>query len=407
MVRLFAVVAAWVGLAMAATACPFCNAQGTTLGKDFRSADFIIVANVETSTRGPDVTKSSSTLNVLKILKPHPAYENAKSLTVNRFITKGPTDKPTQYIMFCYVYSDPTDAAMSTVLSTAVFAQFRNATLDIYRGDDIPENSGMPAYLEATQKLLDRPAEERLPFYFEHLESNDLFISSDAYSEWGYTDYADVRKIAAKLPAATLVKWLRDPATLESRLGLYGLLLGHCGTTADTEELRKILDDPKSRYGAGLDGLLAGYVLLDKAKGWEYVDALATNPKKDQLIRLAALRAIRFFHTDRTDVIPAEQQRALLGKMLAQDDIADMVIDDIRKAGHWELTADVLSYADKESHNIGIVKRSMLKFALMAEAEAKNAGAVAYVKKARETNLKRVLQLEELLRDEDGKPAKK
>jgi hypothetical protein len=390
------------------SACPFCNAQGTTLGAEFAGADMIVLATVESATRDPeDASNNRSTLNIQKLLKPHPAFKDAKTLTVNRYITKSNKDRDLQYILFCYVYNDPKDAARATVLSGAVFTNFRNVTVDAYRGDDIPEKSKLPDYLEATQKLVGKPAIERLAFYFDNLESNELFISGDAYNEWGYAEYKDVKALAPNLPTATILKWMRDPATLGSRLGLYALLIGHSGKKEYAAELRKLLDNPEGKYGAGLDGLLAGYVLLDPKAGWEYLLALASDRTKDFLPRAAAMRSLRFFHDERPDVVKPEQILQAYKQLLSHDDICDMAIDDLRKWRNFDLTDTIFGFAEKESHSAIIVKRSILKYALVAAAEAKNEKAVAYVTKAREANPKRVAQAEELLKDEDVKPVKK
>jgi hypothetical protein len=388
-------------------ACPFCNAQGTTLGMEFAGADMIVLATVESSVRDPeDAGKNSSTLNIQKMLKPHPAFKDAKTLTVSRYITKGTKDRDIQYILFCYVYNDPKDVAQATVLSSAVFTNYRNVTVDAYRGDDIPEKSKLPDYLEATYKMADKPAVERLAFYFEHLESNELFISSDAYNEWGYADYKDVKAVAPKLPTATILKWMRDPATLGSRIGLYGMLIGHSGKKEYAEELRKLLDHPEGKYGIGLDGLLAGYVLLDPKAGWDYLFALISDTKKDFLTRSAAMRTVRFFHDDRPDVLKPEQILSAYKQLLSQPDICDFAIDDLRKWRNFDLTNEVLALAELETSE-AIVKRAILKYALVAEAETKNTKAAAYVAKAREANPKKVTQAEEILKDEDVKPVKK
>jgi hypothetical protein len=391
-----------------AVACPFCNAQGTTLGAEFAGADMIVLATVDSATRdAEDASKNSSTLKILKMLKPHPAFKDAKTLTVGRYITKGSKDRDYQYILFCYVYNDPLDAAAATVASGAVFTNYRNVTVDAYRGDDIPEKSKLPDYLEATQKLVNKPAIERLAFYFNNLESNELFISGDAYNEWGFAEYKDVRALAPKLPTDTILKWMRDPATMGSRLGLYALLVGHSGKKEYAAELRKLLENPEGKYGAGLDGLLAGYILLDPQAGWDYMLGLASDRKKDFLIRAATLRSLRFFHDERPDVVKPEQLLLAYKQLLAQDDICDMAIDDLRKWKNFDLADEILGYAEQESHSAGIVKRAMLKYALVAEAEAKNAKAKEYVAKARAANAKRVAQAEELLKDEDVKPVKK
>jgi hypothetical protein len=66
------------------------------------------------------------------------------------------------------------------------------------------------------------------------------------------------------------------------------------------------------------------------------------------------------------------------------------------------MTPTVLGYADKESHNIPIVKRAILKFAVSAAAH--KPAAAEFVKTAREKDPKKVQLVEDLLKDEQ-KPA--
>ena len=46
---------------------------------------------------------------------------------------------------------------------------------------------------------------------------------------------------ASKLPAETLLKWMKDPNTRPTRYGLYGLMLGHCGKREDAKAIRDSL----------------------------------------------------------------------------------------------------------------------------------------------------------------------
>ena len=77
--------------------------------------------------------------------------------------------------------------------------------------------------------------------------------------------------VAKKLPAETILKWLKDPNTRGSRFGLYGLMLGHCGKPADAKAIRELLEDKDRSFSSGLDGILAGYIMLDPKGGWEYL----------------------------------------------------------------------------------------------------------------------------------------
>jgi len=402
--RVLTAILAALAFAVPAVSCPFCNATGTTLATEFSGADLIVLATVEEAIKDPDdISKNRSIIKVERVLKAHPAFDDPKTLTVQRYIPKVVGGKEPQWILFCYVTPEAIRKTAASVTSTLALADYSNAYVDAYRGDELPKGSQLPAYLEGTRKLAGKPQTERLAFFFEYLESNEIFVSSDAFTEWGFADYKDVRTVAANLKPETLLAWLRDPGTLGSRLGLYGLLLGHCGKKEHAAELRKLLDDPGNKYSLGLDGLLAGYTLLDPKAGWEYVAALARETKKDFNTRYAALRTLRFFEESRPDLTDATARRDLFRDILAQDDIADMVIEDFRRWKKWDEAATILEWSKKETHDKGIVKRAILKFCIAASWEAKNADAAAYVEKARTANPRAVKVAEDLVRDDAPK----
>ncbi len=382
-------------------ACPFCSAQGQTLAGELASADMIVVATVLSAERDEkDFTKSRTKLRIDKTVKPHPAFEKETEITVPRYI---PTEKgkaPPQLLLFCYVNTDTTDAAVSAVASVAaVFPKYRNATIDAYRGDEIRAKSKLPDYLEEARKLQGSPLQDRLLFYFKHLEDDDLFISSDAYMEFGNADYKDVKELAKKLPADTLVKWLKDANTPPSRYGLYGMLLGHCGKAEHAATLKKLVVEPDNAFSLGLDGMLAGYVLLDPKDGWEVLSNIAADRKREFTTRYAALRTVRFFHDSRPDVASADKVLAAMKSLAEQDDIADIAIDDLRKWQQWDQTEYILGLAGKESHSDPLVKRAILKYAIVASKNgSKPAGE--YVEAVRKVKPQVVSDAEALIESE-------
>ena len=87
--------------------------------------------------------------------------------------------------------------------------------------------------------------------------------------------------MAKDLPADKIAGWLRDPNTPGFRIGLYGSLLGHCGKEEHAELLRSLVEDPARKLSSGLDGVLAGYTMIDPKGGWEYTKALMKDPARN------------------------------------------------------------------------------------------------------------------------------
>lgn len=374
-----------------AQACPGCGPPtGQTLTSEVAQADFILygtLSNAKPDPKEPGTSKGTTDMTIEAIIKSHPLVKDKKVFTIPRYVP--PDLKPTKYMVFFNVV---------------------NGEVDPYRGVAVSANSPLPEYIKGALEVKGKDNVTRLRFFFDHLESPDLEISGDAYNEFAFADYKEVVELAPTLPADTIMKWLKDPNTRASRYGLYGLFLGHCGKPEHAKELRQLLDDPERKFSSGLDGMLMGYILLDKKAGYEYLMNILRNPENEFLIKHAGLKVLRFFWEYRDDIQKFKKHEVLSRKeildgmtaLLAHPDIADMPIDDLRKWKAWEMTDTVLKYAQVESHNkLPINRRAILKFALAASwDDPKNTAAVQFVAQARQNEPDRVKLLEELLRDE-------
>jgi hypothetical protein len=160
-----------------------------------------------------------------------------------------------------------------------------------------------------------------------------------------------------------------------------------------------MLDDPQKRVSTGVDGILAGYALLAPKDGWDYIKGILGDPKKEFMLRYAGLRSVRFFWESRPDVYEKKVLRDGILQLLDQSDIADLAIEDLRKWKQTDLVEQVLALNDKSSHNIPIVRRSILRFALSCPKDAK---AAAFVQTLRKKDPEYVKDVEELLKLEAG-----
>ena len=52
-----------------------------------------------------------------------------------------------------------------------------------------------------------------------------------------------------------------------------------------------------------MDGVLAGYMMIKPKEGWEYTKSMMKDPNKEFLMRYAGLRATRFLHDFRPDLV--------------------------------------------------------------------------------------------------------
>jgi hypothetical protein len=405
--RLLAGLVAGLGLAVVAVptadACPFCSAQGQTLSGEVTQADFIVLGTLKDPVRDPDdFTRGTTRLIIETVVKPHDFLAGKKEIVIPRYVPEDPGSP--KYLVFCSLYTRPIDFAAAAVTSSLVLANPDHAVVDAYRGEVVPPDSHLAEYLKGAIEVREKDPVTRLRYFFEYLDSPDLVISADALNEFGNTEYKEVRELAKNLPADKVMRWLKDPNTPPSRYGLYGLFIGHCGKKEDARTIRELLDNPDRMFSSGLDGVLAGYVMLDPQAGWEYLMNLLKDPQQEFPVRYAGLKVLRFFYEFRPDVIPQAQVIEGMKVLVAQSDLADLPMEDLRKWGRWDQTDYVLSFADKESHaKIPIVKRAILRFALAAPAD--QAKAKEYVAKMRQQDPERVKFVEQTLLDEQPKPA--
>jgi hypothetical protein len=206
------------------------------------------------------------------------------------------------------------------------------------------------------------------------------------------------------LPADKIAKWLQDPETPAFRFGLYASMLGHCGNDKHAALLRKMLDDEQKRLSTGVDGVLAGYTMLKPKEGWAYVCGVLKDPSKEFMLRYAALRAARFFWDSRPDVVNHKDVSNGVCLLLDQSDIADLAIEDLRKWEQWDLLNRVLGLYDKKSHDIPIVRRAILRYALACKNNQPK--AAAFVEQLRMKDAELVRDAEELLKLETDAAAK-
>jgi hypothetical protein len=380
--RLFASMLAvlWMLLAMPAgtllavpkaCGCPFCSMQGQTLTTEINQASMVLYGTLENATNENAMGEGTTDLKIEAVVKKHDILAGQKTIKLARYLP--PREKGEKYLIFCDVFK---------------------GKIDPYRGFPVKPKSNIVKYLEGALKCKDKKIGERLRFFFDYLEDDELEVKNDAYKEFAIADYKDYREMAKDLPADKIAGWLENKDTPSYRHGLYASLLGHCGKPKHAEVLLKLLVDTERRVTTGVDGLLAGYVLLKPKEGWEFLVGVLSNQKKEFPTRYAALRAARFFYDMRSDVVSKKDVIAAVAHLLDQGDAADLAIEDFRRWKVWDQCDKILSLRKLESHDLPIIRRCILRYALCCPSPA----AVAYVKAERSRDAEAVNDAEELLK---------
>jgi hypothetical protein len=370
----------WACWPAATPACPFCGMQGQTLTGDVAQASMVLYGTLSNAKLDPnnDLGQGTTELHIEAVIKKHEILGDQKMVLLPRYV---PTDKngKAPFLIFCDVFK---------------------GKIDPYRGIPVAPDSDIVKYLQGALAVKDKPIAERLRFFFDYLDNKDIEIANDAFKEFGNADYKDYKDMAHNLPADKIAGWLEDPNTPAFRHGLYASMLGHCGKERHAELLHKLLSDPTKVASSGVDGMLAGYAMLKPKDGWAYIKDLLKDPSKEFLQRYAALRSVRFFWDSRPDVVDKKAMVDAVCLLVKQGDIADLAIEDLRKWGRWETTDLVLDLYGKKSHDVPIVRRAILRFALSCPNQPK---AKQLLEDLRKRDPEMVKDAEELLRLENGK----
>jgi hypothetical protein len=374
---LLALIALLLGgfLVAPAPGCPFCSMQGQTLTGEVAQASMVLYGSLANAKEDGD---GSTDLVVDAVVKDNPILGNRKTITLARYVSQ-PTDGKYKFLVFCDVFK---------------------GKIDPYRGVAVKADSDLPKYLQGAMTVKDKKPNDRLRFFFDYLDNADAEISNDAYKEFANADYKDYRDMAATLPADKIAGWLKSKATPSFRYGLYASMLGHCGKPEHTAVLLSLLEDPDKPATSGVDGILAGYVMLKPQDGWKFLRAILSDPKKDFMLRYSALRAARFFHDSRPDLISTKDVVEALGVLLNQSDIADLAVEDLRKWNQWDMADKVMALKGTAAYEVPIVRRSLLRYALSCEDHVP--AAKAYVDEQRKKDAQAVSDAEELLRVEQA-----
>lgn len=190
----------------------------------------------------------------------------------------------------------------------------------------------------------DAPVTKRLEYYLQFFESNDPVVAMDSMAEFAVVPYSDVEAISSKLPREKLRIWLSDEQTVPQRIGLYGMMLGLCGTAQDAELLQSKIEAPRSGYPFGLDGIIFGYLLLTKTDGLNRLGEVKLRPLSTDASELASIMAaLRVMWTEGGDRIPRERLRQSMRLCLNRPETAEKAVTDLARWEDWSIQDKVMS----------------------------------------------------------------
>lgn len=345
----FALMLALLALPSPAPACSICNSvQAKTLRQDAGDARMVLFGTLIRSELNKDGVGGTTDFQIEKVIKPDPFLGNRKVIQLPRYVPINAKEPP-RFLIFCDIFKE---------------------RIDPYRGMQL-KSEGVVEYLQGALALDPRDTQSALLHFFKYVDHREPEIAQDAFLELAKASDRDLGEVARKFPSEKIRSWVQDEQTPTDRLNLFGFLLGACGTDRDAAVLRSFLDKPNERTQSAFQGVLCGYIQLRPKEGWDLVHELLAEGKKPFEIRFAVLRSVRFYHGWKPEETRRDVLRAL-GLALEKGDVADLAIEDLRRWQYWDLTPAVLAQFEKKSHDIPIVQRTIVRYALTCpDAEAR------------------------------------
>lgn len=330
-----------MSVATACHACPFCSGASLTLSEQLAKSDAALLGSLVASKQATEEVAAEAKIKVVDVLRDvTKTYEKGAVITLPRFIEAKTDDK----VLLLGTKLDVLEWADPLPLSPATQAYLRNAP------------------------LLDAPPTERLGYFLTFLEHADATIANDAWSEFGNAPYKDIVPLAPKMPREKLRQWVLNPETSPTRLGLYGLMLGLCGNDEDIQLMeQRVVETGDNDYRLGIDGVMAGYLILTGERGLATIDKTKfENEKVPFSETYAALQSLRFMWQYGEGKIPAERLKQSMRLLLARPTLADIVIADIARWKDWAVMEDLMKLYGEGEYNVPSIKRAIIRYMFAA-----------------------------------------
>ncbi len=358
-----------------APACSLCGAalrQAPTFRQEaaLETARIILVGTAE----NPQLANRTTDLRIAEVLRSDPAFKDKNVISVKQYLPVSDPKNPPRYLVFCDIYK---------------------GELDPFRGVPLKSTDSIE-YARQVLKLDPKDQTGNLLFFFRYLDNPDAEVARDAFLEFAKATDQEIARVASRLDAAKLRSWLKARETPAERLSVYALLLGACGGEDDARFLKSMLDEASERTVNAYDGYLAGYIHLRPREGWELAQSLLRDGRKPMLIRLAVARTLSYFHGAQPKESAAEVQKGL-DAMIAEGELADIAIEDMRRWGIHDRTRDILGLYGKKGFDAPLMKRTIVRYALSCKDDP---AARSFVEQRRREDAELVKGVEEELQFE-------
>ena len=350
LVAVAVLIAATVSPLARAMACPFCGTAQMTLTEQLASADSAVLVQWASGEKDTEAKAGNTSYQIQQIVKGPKSLAKDQKITLDRFRTAKPGD------LFMLL---GTDLGSGKGLEWGSPLEVSETSFNYMAQAPSPE----------------APPGKRLAYFLKFLEFPDPVISNDAFGEFANAQYKDIEQLATQLPKEKIRKWIGNPDTPATRLGLYGMLIGLCGDESDAKLLEERILVQTDEFRLGIDGLMGGYLLILKDKGLDVLDQHKLLNKKIPFSEtFAAMQALRFMWTYGSGKIAPERLQKSMRLLLDRPEMADLVIADLARWRDWTIQDKLMQKYGEGEYNVPSIKRAIVRYMLVSSKDVAAGG---------------------------------
>ncbi len=358
-----------------ASACPFCNAPQLTMAEMIDQSDHLLLGELIQGTRPTSNSAGSVEFRIVEIGRSQDDLLKVDQTITLPFYVSGEAGEQ------CALMGPGTDY-LNWQPPTKVTQESWDYIRNCPAREKDPERRG-----------------ERLAWFLQYLEHSELLVSNDAYGEFAAAPYKIIRTLKDQMPRENLCQWLTDPGTPVTRVALYGMMLGMCGTKEDATVLEEKIMMIDSDFRLGLEGIMSGYVMLTGEEGLAkleeakircrtYIDESGEEKKLPFSETYATVNTLRFMRKYEPDRVPLERLANSMYLLLDRPELSDLIIADLARWKDWSVQGRLMKMFDDEEFQIPSIKRAIVRYMLACEkAGRKDPEQYAQVAASAVTNL--------------------
>ncbi len=339
-----------------ASMCPFCDAPTLTLAEEIDQSSHVLLAKWVGGTAPTDVSAGTATFEILEVAESEDAaFKIGQTIELPQYLAG---DKAAKYLLM---------GPGTRVIDWQIPREVSDAGWKYL--------SHLPSPVTSPEAKI-----KRLRYFIDYLQHSELAISNDAYGEFASAKYDTIKALRKEFPKEQLTKWISDPDTPVTRMGLYGLLLGLCGDDAAANAMEKKILTPETSFRLGIEGVISGYLLIKgedglkvledriiKSTTWKNSDGEVKKVPFSEVF--AVMQALRFLWNYEPDRIDKDRLKQTMHELLERPELSDLVIADLSRWEDWSKQDRLMAMYSEDDYAIPSVKRAIVRYMFYASRQ--------------------------------------